>query len=317
MFVSMQNSIFWSGIMSTFHEYERLFIQYLQIEKNASPNTITSYAKDLRMFEDFLARENIKQIAQVSGADVRLFLTGLYDRKLSRRSVARTISCLRTFYGYLQKIQLIEVNPFLHIPQPRQDNRIPTFLYEEELKPLFEVSDVTTPIGQRDQALLELMYATGIRVSECSELQLSDIDEELSVVKVIGKGRKERYIPFGQYALEALQLYIQDGRDLLLANAGEKTDFIFLNARGNKITPRGIRYVLEQMMKKASVTIHLHPHKLRHTFATHLLNEGADLRSVQELLGHENLSSTQVYTHVTKERLKRVYMHNHPRANKK
>src|SRR5699024_12835732 len=146
MFVSMQNSIFWSGIMSTFHAYERLFIQYLQIEKNASPNTISSYTKDLKMFESFLVRENIKQIAQVNGADVRLFLTGLYDRKLSRRSVARKISCLRTFYGYLQKIELIELNTFLHIPQPRQDNWIPSLLYEEELKHLFQLSDRLTPL---------------------------------------------------------------------------------------------------------------------------------------------------------------------------
>lgn len=317
MFVSNQNSIFWSGIMSTFHKYEKLFIQYLQVEKNASPHTITTYKKDLKMFEDFLKRENIQELTEVNAADVRLLLTELYEKKLSRRSVARSISCLRTFYHYLQKVYIIERNPFLHIPLPKQDNRIPSFLYEEELKPLFEVSDLKTPLGQRDQALLELMYATGIRVSECVNLRLTDIDEDLHIINVIGKGRKERYIPFGQYASEALERYIQDGREQLLAKNEEETDHVFLNARGKVITTRGIRYVLEQMMKKASVTLHLHPHKIRHTFATHLLNEGADLRSVQELLGHENLSSTQVYTHVTKDRLKRIYMFNHPRARKK
>lgn len=303
--------------MSTFHKYETLFIDFLKIEKNASPNTISTYRKDLKVFENFLIRENIQQIEEVNGAAVRLFLTSLYDRKLSRKSVARTISCLRTFYAYLQRTNWIEDNPFLHIPLPKQDQHIPNFLYEEELQPLFEISDLTTPLGQRNQALLELMYATGIRVSECVQIQLSDIDNDINVIKVIGKGRKERYVPFGQYAAQAMQMYIDDGRQTLLDKSKEQSDFLFLNARGQAITTRGVRYILNNLVKKASVTIHLHPHKLRHTFATHLLNEGADLRSVQELLGHENLSSTQIYTHVTKDRLKRVYMNNHPRANRK
>ncbi|HIV74192.1 MAG TPA: tyrosine recombinase XerC [Candidatus Pseudogracilibacillus intestinigallinarum] len=303
--------------MSTFQTYYEQFIQFLEVEKNASPYTVQFYSNDLRMFEQIMKKEGIEDVTDVTPVFVRVFLTDLYDRRLGRKSVARTISCLRSFYFFLEKIEVVEHNPFMYVPLPRQDKRIPTFLYEEELRPLFEVSDLTTPLGQRNQALLELMYATGIRVSECAGLTLSQIDFSIGMINVIGKGRKERYIPFGQFAHEALHTYIRDGRDQLLQVSRETIDTIFLNARGQPITERGIRYVFNQMVKETSLTVHLHPHKLRHTFATHLLNEGADLRSVQELLGHENLSSTQIYTHVTKDRLRNVYMHHHPRAKQK
>lgn len=304
--------------MSILNNSLKEFIQYLEVEKNASDYTVTFYTQDILLFAQFLENEAINDLSEVNEQTVRVFLTELYNRKLSRRSVSRTISCLRSFYSFLEIEQVIKQNPFIHIPLPKQDKYIPSFFYQEELSELFEVSDLTTPLGQRDQAVLELLYATGMRVSECEGLKLHNIDFSIGVLNVIGKGRKERFLPFGQYAQEALQTYIKDGRlKLLSKSSSSKSDFVFLNARGNPITSRGIYYILNQMIKKTSLTVHMNPHKLRHTFATHLLNEGADLRSVQELLGHENLSSTQIYTHVTKDRLRNVYMNSHPRANNK
>ncbi len=304
--------------MTILNDSLKKYIQYLEVEKNVSDYTITFYTQDILLFARFLEKEAIRDLSEVDQQTVRVFLTELYNRKLSRKSVSRTLSCLRSFYSFLETEQIIEQNPFIHIPLPKQDKQIPSFFYQEELSELFEVSDLTTPLGQRDQAVLELIYATGIRVSECEGLKLQNIDFSVGIINVIGKGRKERILPFGQYAQDALQTYIKDGRlKLLSKSSSTKTDFVFLNARGNPITSRGIYYILKQMIKKTSLTVHMHPHKLRHTFATHLLNEGADLRSVQELLGHENLSSTQIYTHVTKDRLRNVYMNSHPRANGK
>lgn len=304
----------WSESVHTIKTHIQQFLTYLQVEKNASNYTIDFYENDLMMFYEFLKREHIQRVEDVSQQSVRVFLTELYGRQLSRTSVSRTLSCLRSFYTFLEKDDIIQQNPFVHIPLPKQNKLIPNFFYAEELSELFAVSDTSTPIGQRDQALIETLYATGIRVSECEQLQVQQIDFPLGMINVIGKGRKERFIPFGQYAADALQHYVTDGRETLLHKADAQTNNVFLNARGNPITSRGIRYILNSMMKKTSLTVDMHPHKLRHTFATHLLNEGADLRSVQELLGHDSLSSTQIYTHVTKDRLHHVYMNTHPRA---
>lgn len=301
--------------MQTNNIYIQQFLAYLHVEKNASDYTIQFYKSDLSIFSNFLKKEGITALTDVNPATVRIFLTELYDRKLSRKSVSRTLSCLRSFYMYLEKDRIVESNPFTHITLPKQEVRIPNFFYEEELSQLFHISDLTTAIGQRNQALIETLYATGIRVSECEQLTLHQIDFHLQVLNVIGKGRKERFIPFGQYASEALKRYIDEGRqDLLSKQTTNATEYLFLNSRGKPITARGIRYVLDQMMRQTSLTVNIHPHKIRHSFATHMLNEGADLRSVQELLGHDNLSSTQIYTHVTKDRLRNVYMNTHPRA---
>lgn len=315
MINSLMKRIVWSENMQAVNVYIQQFLAYLHVEKNSSEYTIYFYETDLSTFSNFLEREGITSLDDVNSFTVRVFLTELYDRKLSRRSVSRTISCLRSFYVYLEKDKIVTSNPFLHITLPKQDVNIPNFFYEEELTQLFEVSDVTTAIGQRNQALIEILYATGIRVSECEQLKLRQIDFSVQVLSVIGKGRKERFIPFGQYASEALKRYINEGRNELLSKStAGVTENLFLNSRGKPITARGIRYVLNQMIKQTSLTVNMHPHKIRHSFATHMLNEGADLRSVQELLGHDNLSSTQIYTHVTKDRLRNVYMNTHPRA---
>ncbi|MEW9676690.1 tyrosine recombinase XerC [Lentibacillus sp. L22] len=303
--------------MNRFSESSEAFVEYLQIEKNASPYTVKYYLNDLETFFQFLHREGIDNLSDVDTQIVRLFLTMLYDSNLSRRSVSRIISGLRTFYKFLDREEEVEDNPFIHVSLPKAAKPIPDFLYEEELEKLFAVNDTTDPLGQRNQALLELLYATGMRVSECQQLRIQDIDFSLGTAFVKGKGRKERYIPFGRFAEIALETYISEGRIVLLDKAKTNTDRIFLNARGAPITTRGIRTVLDKMMNKTALTVNIHPHKLRHTFATHMLNAGADLRTVQELLGHENLSTTQIYTHVTKEQLRNVYMNSHPRASER
>lgn len=305
------------GTMEQFKAFRLSFIEYLQIEKNASPYTINYYTSDVDSFFNFLQVENIKQLDEVNYQTVRVYLTTLYEKKLSRRSVSRKISCMRSFFRFLQREEYIEHNAFVNVSLPKADQPVPEFLYEQELEKLFIVSDLNDPLGQRNQALLELFYATGVRVSECVGISLEHIDFGLNTVLVIGKGRKERYIPFGSYAESALKLYIEDGRDKLLSKTTNKSNTVFLNSRGNPLTARGVRLILDKMMKQAALTINIHPHKLRHTFATHMLNEGADLRVVQELLGHEHLSSTQIYTHVTKDHLRNIYMKSHPRANKR
>lgn len=293
------------------------FVTYLQIEKNASPYTVRYYQNDLETFFAFLEREGITHLNDVDDRVVRVFLTELYDQQLSRTSISRKLSSLRSFYRFLEREKMVTHNPFLRMTLPKANKPIPQFFYKEELDPLFEISDLTDPLGQRNQAILETLYATGIRVSECQSLTLDDIDFSIGSMFIRGKGKKERYVLFGQFAEEALKRYIRDGREHLLSRSDEPTDVLFLNARGKPLTTRGIQHILKDMIKKAALNMHIHPHKLRHTFATHMLNEGADLRTVQELLGHENLSSTQIYTHVTKDYLRKVYMDSHPRSKGK
>lgn len=292
------------------------FLSYLQLEKNYSAYTIETYKTNVEEFFQFMNVEGIKFDEEITYSDVRLYLTVLHVRKLSRRSVALRVSSLRSFFKFLMRENYVMKNPFMLATLPKKELSIPNFFYEEELSALFEVSDLTTPLGMRNQAILELLYGSGIRVSECCGLSVEDIDFHLGVMLVLGKGSKERYVPFGNYAHDALNEYLHHARPFLLAKGKNETNSVFLNNNGTPLTPRGIRYILAEMMKKSSLMLKINPHKLRHTFATHMLDEGADIRVVQELLGHENLSTTQIYTHVSKERLRSVYMLNHPRAKK-
>lgn len=290
-----------------------MFIRFLQVEKNYSTHTIYNYKKDIDHFSSFMKQHSIDSYAAVSYAFIRLYLTELYALRLKRKTVARKMSSLRSFYRFMLKEEFVSFNPFTQASTPKQETRLPNFLYAEELEQLFDISDLSTPLGQRNRALLELLYGTGIRVSECCSLRLKDIDFQIGTILVVGKGHKERYIPIGSYAVDAIHTYINDGRKKLLKQEEEGKN-LFLNYRGGNLSPRGVRKVLDEMVKKTATTFHISPHVLRHTFATHLLNEGADMRSVQELLGHSHLSSTQIYTHVTKEHLKLVYNSFHPRA---
>ncbi|MCP3739083.1 tyrosine recombinase XerC [Rossellomorea sp. BNER] len=290
----------------------QLFVEYLQIEKNYSKYTIEYYQDDIQEFYLFLAQQSINQLDEVEYLDARLFLTSLHERNLSRASIARKISSLRSFYRFLNRDKKTSENPFSLVNQPKSEKRLPKFFYEEELESLLNACKGDEPLQVRNRAIFELLYATGIRVSECEKLTLSDMDFSLSTVLVKGKGNKERYVPFGGYAHDALELYIKQSRNILIKEQDHST--VFVNFRGEPITSRGIRHILTELIKKASLNGKIHPHMLRHTFATHLLNNGADLRTVQELLGHSNLSSTQVYTHVTKEHLRKTYLNHHPRA---
>ncbi|PWU68880.1 tyrosine recombinase XerC [Gracilibacillus dipsosauri] len=300
--------------MEPFTKEWLLYLDYLQIEKNAAKTTIQTYQKDVEHFFQFMYKENMTRLQEVDHNIVRNYLSQLYESGLSKRSVTRHISTLRSFYKLLVREAVVDSNPFQHITLPKNSKPIPGFLFQEELDTIFSTIDRTTALGQRDAALLELLYATGIRVSECASLKIENIDFSLKTILVLGKGDKERYIPFGEFAEDALKTYINDGRNQLMGSKSIPSNFVFLNAKGSPLTVRGMRLILSKMVKKAGLTIHLHPHKLRHTFATHMLNNGADLRAVQELLGHSNLSSTQIYTHVTKDRLTSIYQSAHPRA---
>ncbi len=296
------------------NQWKNEFKNYLAVEKNSSSLTIRHYLSDLNQFEEFLARESITSVSDISHVEIRLYLTELYRNQISRTSVSRKLSSLRAFFNYLELEGIVDQNPFLYVSMPKLDKKIPQFFYTEEIERLFEVEDGQTPISQRNKAILELFYATGIRVNELVELKVTDVDFTAGMVLVFGKGRKQRYVPFGVFAENELRKYLDVGRPELAKKADEESEHLFLNHRGQPITTRGINYILNRMLEKAALTSKIHPHKLRHTFATHLLNEGADMRSVQELLGHESLSSTQVYTHVTKDYLKQIYDRAHPRA---
>jgi integrase/recombinase XerC len=291
----------------------KLFIEYLQIEKNYSQYTIEHYQHDISEFIMFMSEQAIASFSDVQYSDARLYLTKLFEKKLARKTIARRISSLRSLYKFLLREEMILDNPFSLISIPKIEKRLPEFFYEEELEQLFKSCETKTPMGQRNKALLEVLYATGIRVSECCQIRLKDLDFSLSTILVHGKGSRDRYVPFGQFAKEALIQYINDGRQQLIEKK-QPHDRLFVNFRGGPLTDRGVRTILNSMIDKSSLNGKIHPHMLRHTFATHLLNKGADMRSVQELLGHAFLSSTQIYTHVTNDYLRKTYMKHHPRA---
>lgn len=288
------------------------FIAYIQLEKNYSNLTVHEYENDIKQFLNYLEAEGVQHLNDVEYVHARLYVTNLYDKKLARTSISRKISSIRSFYKFLNREYNIRDDAFQSLYHPKKEEKLPHFFYEEEMEKLFEENKGTDPLSIRNLAILELLYATGIRVSELTSIELRHIDSSYGVVRVMGKGRKERYIPVGDYALSAVEHYVLSSRPKLMKKTSHP--FLFVNSRGEHLTTDGVRYILNEMMKKASLHTTIYPHMLRHTFATHLLNNGADLRSVQELLGHAHLSSTQVYTHVTKEHLRKTYMNAHPRA---
>lgn len=297
-------------------QYLEMFLRYLKVEKNASEHTTLNYTKDIEGFFLFMKQQALEDFAAVSYASVRIYLTEQFEQGYARRTVARRVSSLRSFFRFCVREEVLTDNPFALTNLPKQEYRLPKFLYEEELEKLFHVEDLSTPLGQRNQAILEVLYGAGVRVSECVGITMEALDLDLDVVLVKGKGRKERYIPIGSFAHDALERYINNGRQKLF-KSDENQNFLFLNYRGGHLSDRSVRTILNKQIEKASLTVKISPHVLRHTFATHLINAGADLRTVQELLGHAELSTTQIYTHVTKERLRETYMNHHPRAKGK
>ncbi|KRM72625.1 tyrosine recombinase XerC [Lacticaseibacillus brantae] len=292
------------------------FLQYLLVERHYSAETKTAYAEDLKDFVDFLEHNGgFKSFQKVDALDVQTYLANLNDRKLARSTVARRISSLRSFYRYLIRVGEAKINPFALVEIKKAHQHLPQFFFEEELDVLFKATDGPTPLDQRNKAILEVLYGTGIRVSECANLTLNQIDFDLELLLVHGKGNKDRYVPFGSFAADALTQYLDNGRQALMTKLDQEHPYVFVNQHGRPITSRGIEYILNQLIKQTSLTNNIHPHMLRHSFATHMLNHGADLRSVQELLGHSSLSTTQIYTHVTTEHLKADYMKYFPKHN--
>ncbi|AXF55141.1 tyrosine recombinase XerC [Salicibibacter kimchii] len=290
------------------------FFQYLQVEKNVTPHTMAAYRRQLSVWKRYVQEELQVDVCAVNHRHIRMYLTYLHDKGLARTSIARELSVIRSFYRFLKRESLIRNNPVALTRFPSQTQRLPRFLYSNELEMLLHVCEGEDPLKQRDLALIELLYATGIRASECCGLMLDDLDLNTETIHVTGKGGKERYIPIGAYALDALIKYCEDGRNTLANHEKDRPSALFLNYKGGALSDRGLRYVLNKRVQEASHSLKISPHSLRHSFATHLLNEGADLRAVQELLGHEHLSTTQRYTHVTTERLRMIYNGAHPRA---
>ncbi|MBU4376330.1 MAG: tyrosine recombinase XerC [Candidatus Omnitrophica bacterium] len=283
------------------------FVNYLNIEKNASHHTIVNYSVDLRDFAKFLGETSVENVSYLF---LRKYLANMKAKNYSKRTVARKLASLRSFFKFLYREGYIKANPSSGIATPKLDKKLPIFLGPDEVSRLIESPNEKDAAGLRDRAIMETLYSTGIRVSELVGMSLDNVDFIGGVVKVFGKGKKERLAPIGDKALRAIRNYL-DKRGVARLNDKKA---VFLNKGGSRLTDRSIRRVLEKYIKRVSLREGVSPHTLRHSFATHLLNRGADLRSVQELLGHMNLSTTQIYTHVTTERLKEIYDKAHPRA---
>ena len=291
------------------------FLDTLEVQKQYSNHTIEAYKKDIEVFIDFLNEESVNSFGEVDYIVIRNFLSKLYDESLESSTIARKLSSMRSFYDFLLKHKEVQDNPFVLIKAPKLDKKNPDFLFYEEIDALLDSIDESSDLGLRNRAIVELMYASGLRASEVVSMKLSDIDRSRQVIHSLGKGKKERYVPFHEVALECLEKYLDEARFSLMVNAKEKHQFVFVNKNGNPLTTRGLRDILDRLSLNSGMGRRLHPHTIRHTFATHLLDQGAELRFVQEMLGHSNLSTTQIYTHVSKEKLKKTYEVSHPLSN--
>lgn len=295
------------------------FLQYIDAFNSGSEHTKKAYQRDIREFISFLEAEGIEGLQDVDRIVVMNYIAALrskagIEKEMKNSTIARKLSSLRSFYRYLNEYVGLKQNPFLYFKSPKQGRRIPEFLFYDEMDTFLSSFDLDTADGLRDRAMFELMYACGLRVSEVANLTLHDIDFHDRILNIRGKGDKQRIVPFYELAGALVERYIHEVRSLWVK---EEHDIVFVNQRGKGMTTRGIQYRMEQAAKNCNLHIHIHPHMFRHSFATHLLDNGADLRVVQELLGHASLSTTQVYVHVSQERLKNAYVHAHPRAHEK
>ncbi|MBQ7104928.1 MAG: tyrosine recombinase XerC [Bacilli bacterium] len=285
------------------------YLKYLEFQKNYSKHTIESYEQDIIEYLEYLDEQKIKFL-KITYEEIREYLKYLSDKKDINSTISRKISALRGFYKFLQNNNKLDNNPFSLINLPKKEKKLPRFFFYNELEELFNTPKLNTPLGQRDRLILEMLYATGVRVSELVNIKISDISDR--TIKILGKGNKERIVRFGDYCEEILNMYLNDGHYKL--NGG--SPYLFLNSNGEQLTDRGVRYLLDKIISKTTIEKKISPHMLRHSFATHLLNEGCDILTVQELLGHESLTATSIYTHITNDRLKDVYFKTHPRAKK-
>lgn len=285
------------------------FGKYLAYERNESPHTVRNYRIDLQQFVKFLAVIKIKSFNEINHLVLRQFLADLNQKNYQKSSIGRKVAALKSFFKYLQKKKYLEYNPARVLHAPKQDKKLPKFLEVDEMTQLLAAPGDRGFKPLRDRAILETLYSTGMRVAELTGLNLEDIDFLSGLVRVRGKGSKERVVPIGEKALSVLYQYLDER-----AKIAKEAKALFVNFHGTRITDRSINRLIDFYIKKTSVTKKISAHVLRHTFATHLLNAGCDLRSIQEMLGHNSLETTQKYTHVTMERLKKVYEKSHPRA---
>ncbi|MGG7617863.1 site-specific tyrosine recombinase XerD [Bacillus coreaensis] len=289
------------------------FMHFLLVEKALAKNTIVSYERDLKAYLKYIKTvENVQSINDVGRIQIVHFLGHLKEQGKSSRTIARNIASIRAFHQFLLREKVAEQDPSVHIETPQLERTLPKVLNLQEVESLLDVPKLHTHYGLRDKAMLELLYATGIRVSELIGLNLDDAHLTMGFVRCIGKGNKERIIPLGRTAATAIQEYLDKGRPQFIKN--QREDSLFVNHHGRRLTRQGFWKILKGLTKEAGIEKELTPHTLRHSFATHLLENGADLRAVQEMLGHLDISTTQIYTHVTKTRLKDVYSQFHPRA---
>jgi len=300
------------------------YIRYLEVERNASAYTVRNYTNDLlgnyrrgseKGFFQFLRLKRIDSLEEVDKHTLRDYIAWLMQQGVVRASIARKLSAVRSLYRYLVREGILPTNPLEKASSPKLDRRLPSFLTIKEVEQLLQAPDLSTPQGQRDRALMELLYASGLRVSELVNLNLEQVNRDSGEIRVWGKGSKERVVLMGKPAAEALSIYLRQGRPKLLGN--KRNSALFLNRYGERLNERRVQKILDDYTRKAGLAKKVHPHMLRHTFATHMLDGGADLRVVQELLGHANLTSTQIYTHVTKSQARKVYLSAHPMARER
>ena len=293
-----------------------LFLEAQATVRGASPHTVKAYAEDLRQFAEFAAAQGVTDIHAVDPGLLRSYLAAMQAQNLARASRARKTAALRSFFSHLARHGHIQRSPAVGLRSVKQEHRLPKFLRSDEIDALLAAPDLTKPLGLRDKALLETLYASGMRAGELVTLSLGDINYDEGVIRVVGKGNKERVTLLGRHAVFALQRYVRKGRPTLLLLADQDDGALFVNRYGIRISDRGIRKLFDKYCAEASAHLKITPHVLRHTFATHLLSNGADLRLIQELLGHASVATTQMYTHVTTERLQEVYAQAHPRAKR-
>lgn len=291
------------------------FIEYLEYEKGYSKKTIISYEKDLELFNKYLKENNIKEIKNIEYNVIRKYLSYLHDNKYESTSVSRKISALRSFFKYNIKEKVITNNPMTLISNPKKEKKLPKYLNYEEIEKLLNSIEMDKKEGIQERLIIELLYSTGIRVSELVNIKIKDIKIKENQINILGKGNKERIVLFGEKAKEIIKIYLNAYKDEFTGNISNQ--YLLINKKGKQLTTNKIELIVKDVLKKSALKLNISPHTLRHTFATHMLDSGADLKSVQELLGHENLKTTAIYTHISNERLKHVYINSHPRALKK
>ncbi|MBR5370513.1 MAG: tyrosine recombinase XerC [Bacilli bacterium] len=289
------------------------YLDYLKYQKNYSDYTINNYKHDIIEYLEYLSSESL-DFKSIEYSDIRFYLMYLKDtKKDDNTSINRKLSSLRGFYKYLANEKIVKSNVFSLVNGPKKSKKLPRYFEYNELEELFNVPDTRTPLGQRDSLILEMLYATGVRVGELVNIKVSDIDLGRRNIIILGKGNKERFVTYGEYCEDILKTYLNTGRVSLNI---KQSDYLFLNNNGGQLTDRGVRFILDRLIQKTTLNKNISPHMIRHSFATHLLNEGCDLLTVQKLLGHESIKATQIYTHVTTDRLKEVYYNSFPRAKK-